>query len=94
MRKLIILMLTLSGCAAQPPYWEKSDQEARAVEITYVANLPWPGVRGYAVKNRDTGVCHIIISEGYRGDRCVLDHELKHCAGWSHPNYRYNLGCI
>jgi len=93
MKKLFILLL--SGCSAQSVYWEKVDDwKPRETQVYYVSNMSWPGAQGFVLRDKETGVCYIIISENHRGNECLLKHEYKHCFGWTHSNYKYNLSCL
>ena len=91
--RTVLALVFLAGCAQQP-YWEQTDPNwvSKDVQIQAVDILPWPEVKGWAIRDQKTGICHVLIRTGVDRE-CVLAHEMKHCEGWDHPQYRYNLSC-
>ena len=88
----LAVCLDLSGCASTP-YWVKVTEPLQALPPITVTASPWgPQIRGWVTRYPELGTCQPFIVEG-SNYKCVLAHELKHCAGFDHPDYRYNLGC-
>ena len=85
-----LLLLLLAGCATPAPYWVKTHEP---VEHKHTIYVDYPcgktGLNGCA--RRSTGTVEIrrgmTDAEGW----CVLSHELKHLAGYTHPGRDYGL---
>lgn len=66
--------------------YASAEIEIRYVDVTDMARRSWSsGTAALTLRGRQR--CLVLIREPYSGDQCVLRHELKHCAGYSHPNY-------
>jgi hypothetical protein len=91
MRVLIALSVALAGCAS-PPYWVKQHEPMTALPIITVSASPWgPSIRGWVIRDPKTKTCQPIIVQG--ACEAVVAHELKHCAGYDHPDYRIAFTC-
>ena len=87
LRYAICLFVLLSGCASAP-YWERTWEGAvTAPEIIFVNQSPWgKGIQGWTVCNKIERKCQVMVVSGTNKD-CVIAHEMRHVAGWDHPNY-------
>ena len=91
MKKLLLALTLLQGCAS-PPYWQKTWEGAKTVEVYHVPAAPWPGVQGWTTCDKTRRDCKILLVEG-ANENCVLKHEMKHAHGWDHPSYTYSFSC-
>lgn len=92
-----LLMLLLSGCAAQP-YWEKT--EAQFPHGVFVVSVDFP-----CAKHSQTETINgcwnaagrtIEVRKGLTADQreCAVRHEYAHMMGWTHPlNMAYAMDC-
>ena len=78
-----LILLLLAGCA-QTPYWVKTHEPVAHV-ATITVNVPCglPDVMGCAARSTGTVELKRSMTEAQRW--CVLNHEKKHLAGYSHP---------
>ena len=56
----------------------------------------WPysrNIRGYTVRDVNSGQCTIFVQRVYADNECIIKHEMRHCEGWDHPDYAYDLLC-
>lgn len=96
MRALILAaVITLAGCASEP-YWVKVAEPAVDVLFFEVDNLGVDNPDVVAFASRDGTRCSVVFRRGLGSARqCVIDHELKHCAGFDHPSNRgHDLACV
>ena len=78
----LLVIIILSGCAAQP-YWQET---GAAVEVKHVVRVDFP------CKKFDIDGCWneaantVEIKKGLSPNRedCVITHERKHAAGYTH----------
>ena len=80
-----LALLLLSGCAAPSAYWVKAHEPVAHTKTITVA-APCGRADWLACNSRYTGVIqlHRGLNEAQRW--CALNHELKHLAGYVHPN--------
>ena len=79
----LLLLLLLAGCA-QTPYWVKTHEPvAHVATITVDRPCGFSDVMGCAVRITGTVELKRGMTEAQRW--CVLNHEKKHLAGYSHP---------
>jgi hypothetical protein len=91
--RFLWLLLLITGCASEP-YWVKDpDWVLKETVILRVDSIPWPDVQGWAIRDKKTGVCQILILRNVDNYECVLEHEKKHCDGYDHPKFPRHLGC-
>ena len=86
----IVAAVLLFGCATQGAYWVKT-HEPVAHKATRYVDKPCGRANWDGCANRFTGEIQIRrgLSEGQTW--CVLNHELKHLAGYSHPGGSYGF---
>lgn len=85
----IVAVALIAGCASAP-YWVKTHEPVAHTSTRYVDKpCGMNGINGCA--NRFTGEIQIRrgLSEGQTW--CVLNHELKHLAGYAHPGGSYGF---
>ena len=85
MRLLLRLLLTsAAGCATVSPYWVKvAEPVAHTAILTVAEPCGRKDLDGCA--RRDTGVIELRAGMDQMLRWCVLNHELKHLAGYDHP---------
>jgi len=97
MRLVIFLLSLVAGCASTP-YWEKTWEGALTTRIIYVDVIAgsgdWHNVNGWASCDKVKRHCDLLIYSGAQNRRCTEAHELKHAAGFDHPNHRASLNCM
>ena len=81
MKYLVLLLLV--GCA-QTPYWVKTHEPVAHKRTIYVEN-PCERTDWLGCNSRATGVIQIKLWLTETQRWCVLNHEKKHLAGYSHP---------
>lgn len=101
MRAALLVLVLVAGCA-QPAYWEpvpgwqwNGEHRLVVTDFEMFSFAGGPEHTCYASRNKD-GSCTIYCARkkfATADQKCVMEHELKHCAGWDHPQYRYSMGC-
>jgi len=96
MERLALLVLVLLVGCASGPYWVRTTEFGpKEVHIHDIGVSPWgASVQGWTVRDPVTGICHIFVTSSTHDRDCVVAHERRHCLGWDHPSYRYNLSCM
>lgn len=93
--KHLLLLLLVGGCATTPaPYWEKTHEPLTNERIITLNYAPWPDINGWVYRDYANDTCIIFIRTRAPYEE-TLEHERKHCAGYSHPDVRrVSLGVL
>ena len=90
-----LLIFFLSACTAVP-YWIH-DQAPLPAQVHILPTsddvaFACGSLRVDGCADRYKDRCVIYIAEKDK-DSCIMKHELRHCAGWTHPAGVHEAGC-
>ena len=91
--KALLALLFLAGCATNDGYWIKTHDP---VPVRGVIETATPGGQAYRTgyARRATGMIEIKPNLRSVFRECVVNHEIKHLAGYSHdPRVGFAVDC-
>ena len=79
---------SLAGCATQGDYWVKVREPLPVKEIRFV-EYPCGRTDLNGCSRLAEGILEIKTGRSFSRSECTRTHELKHFAGYDHPDFNY-----